>query len=88
MPMDMKKANSQPKLEVIWEFKVIAANHPLPHIYAPLAHDIVADEGCVDSLHIKVEGLEYGIVHVLLPSKRFSLIVHMPTNIGTYASPF
>jgi len=86
--MDMKKANSQPKLEVIWEFKVIAADHPLPHIYAPLAHDIVADEGCVDSLHIKVEGLEYGIVHVLLPSKSFSFIQFVPMNIRTYTSPF
>ena len=67
---------------------MVASVDPLHHIYTPLAHDIIADEGSVDSLHIKVEGLEYGIVHVLLPSKRFSLIVHMPTNIGTYTSPF
>jgi len=86
--MDMKKANSQPKLEVIWEFKVIAADHPLPHIYTPLAHDIVADESTVDSLHIKVECIEYGIVHILLPSECFSFIEHLPINMRTYASPF
>jgi hypothetical protein len=31
-----------------------------------LTHDIVGDEGGLYSLHIEVQGLEYGIVHILL----------------------
>jgi hypothetical protein len=31
-----------------------------------LTHDIIGDEGSLYSLHIKVESLEYRIVHVLL----------------------
>jgi hypothetical protein len=32
-----------------------------------LAHDIIRNERGLYSLHIKVKGIEYGIVHVPLP---------------------
>ena len=66
MSVYVKKADAQPKLQVIGKFEKVAANDPLRHMNTPLTHDIIADEGGFYSLHIEVQGLENGIVHVLL----------------------
>jgi hypothetical protein len=52
-----------------------------------LTHDIIADEGCLYAIHIKVQGFEYGVVHVFLTlgGSNFPRIV---IDMGTHASPF
>jgi hypothetical protein len=71
MPVNMKKTDRQPELQVIRKFEMIASVHPLHHMNAPLTHDIIGDEGGLYSLHVKVKGLEYGIVHIFLAVEEF-----------------
>jgi len=62
------------------------AVHSVLHMNAPLTHDIVANEGHLDTTHVKVQGFEYRIVHVFL-TLRASVLSGMLTDIGTHASP-
>jgi len=66
MSVYVKKADAQPKLQIIGKFEKVAAGDPLHHMNAPLTHDIIGYEGSLYSLHIEVQGLENGVVHVLL----------------------
>jgi len=66
MPMDMEEADAQSELQAIRNLEMHAAVHPVLHMNAPLTHDIVANEGHLYAAHVKVEGFEYGIVHVFL----------------------
>lgn len=66
MPMNVKEANGQSELQVIGFLEIVAAGHPLHHMNTPLTHNIVRDEGGLYSVHIKVQGFEYGVVHVSL----------------------
>jgi len=59
VPMNMEKTDAQPELQAIRNFEMPAARHPVLHMNAPLTHDIVANEGRLDSAHVKVQGLEY-----------------------------
>ncbi len=88
MPVDMKKANAQPELQAVGKFEIVAADNPLLHMNAPLTHDIVADEGSLYPLHIEVQGLEYGIVHILLAFGGLIFTRCMQIDIRTHASPF
>jgi hypothetical protein len=54
---------------------------------APLTHDIVTNEGGLYAIHVKVQGLEYGIVHVFL-TLGASISPNMLIDMGTHASPF
>jgi hypothetical protein len=64
-----------------------AAGYPFPHMNAPLAHDIVANERRLYSAHVEVQGFEYGIVHVFLAFLAL-VLPDMPIDMGTHASPF
>jgi hypothetical protein len=64
--MDMEKADSQPELQAVRDLQVSAAAHPVLHMNAPLAHDIVANKGRLYAFHVKVQGFEYRIVHIFL----------------------
>jgi hypothetical protein len=64
-----------------------AADHPVPHMNAPLTHDIVANEGSLYAAHVKVQGFEYRIIHVSLAFGA-SIFPGMPIDMGTHASPF
>jgi hypothetical protein len=86
--MDMKKPDSQPELQVIGKIEIAAAVRPLPHMDAPLTHDIVGDEGGLYSLHIEVQGLEYGIVHILLAFGGSICAKDILIYMSTHASPF
>ena len=88
MPMDVKEADGQPELQVIGKLEIIAAVDPLHHMNTPLTHDIKGDEGSLYSLHIKVEGLEYGIVHILLAFKGPNFSWYISMDMRTHASPF
>ena len=57
--MDMEKTNAQSELQTIRNLEISAAGHPVLHINAPLAHDIVANEGRFYAIHIKVQRFEY-----------------------------
>jgi hypothetical protein len=52
-----------------------------------LTHDIVANKGRLYAAHVKVQGFEYRIIHVLLAFGT-SISPGMPINIETHASPF
>ena len=88
MPVDMKKANAQPELQAIRKFEIVTADNPLLHMNTPLTHDIVADEGSLYPLHIEVQGLEYGIVHILLAFGGLIFTCCMQIDIRTHTSPF
>ena len=66
MPMDMEQTNRQPEFQVFRKFEIVAAIHSLHHMNTPLTHDIVTDESGLYPLHIKVQGVEYRVVHILL----------------------
>ena len=88
MPMDMKKTDRQPEFQVIRKIEMVAAVHPLHHMDAPLTHDVVGDEGGLYSLHIKVQGLEYGIVHIFLAIGGSNFTEGILIDMSTHASPF
>jgi len=86
VPMDMEKADAQSELQAIRNLEVPAAGHPVLHMNAPLTHDIIANKGCLDSAHVKVQGFEYRIIHVFLTlgaSVSHGIVIDM----GAYASP-
>jgi hypothetical protein len=66
VPMDMEQADAESELHTVRKLEMCAAGHPILHMNAPLAHDIVANEGCLYSAHVKVQGFKYRIVHVFL----------------------
>ena len=66
MAMNMEQTNGQFEFQVIGRFEIAAGLHSLHHMNTSLTHDIIGDESGLHSLHIKVESLEYRIVHVLL----------------------
>jgi hypothetical protein len=88
MSVDVKKPNSQLELQVIRKNEMIAAIHPLHHMNTPLTHDIIGDEGSLYSLHIKVQSLEYGIVHILLAFGASIFTKGIWIYTSTHASPF
>jgi hypothetical protein len=50
-----------------------------------LAHDIVANEGCLYAAHFKVQRIEYRIVHVFLTFGA-SISPGMPTDTDRYGN--
>jgi hypothetical protein len=88
MPMDVKQADCQPELQVVRNLEIGAADHSLSHMNAPLTHDIVGDESGLYSLHIKVQGVKYGIVHVSLTFGCSFSASDIISKGRTYASPF
>src|SRR5712691_6048091 len=62
VPMDMKKADTASALPAIRTLEMPALGHPVLHMSASLAHDIVANEGCLYDAHVKVQGYASRIV--------------------------
>jgi len=85
--MDMKKADTASELQAVRNLEMPAFGHPVLHMNAPLAHDIVANEGCLYAAHVKVQGFENRIVHVFL-TFRASISPSMLIDMGTHDSPF
>src|SRR5260221_6436927 len=89
VPIDMEKTNTQSEFHTIRNLEIPAAANPLNHMNTPLTHDIVANEGRLYATHVKVQGFEYGIVHVFLTLRAsISLGNEMQIDMGTHASPF
>ena len=86
MPMNVKKTDAQSELQAVRNLKMAAASHPVLHVNALLTHDIVANESGLYSAHVKVQGFEYGIVHVFLTFSA-SVSPSMLIDMGTYTSP-
>ncbi len=86
VPMDMEKANAQSEFHAVRNLEIPAAANPLHHMNAPLTHDIVTNEGRLYAAHVKVQGFEYGIIHVFL-TLRASISPGMRIDMVTHASP-
>jgi len=86
VPMNVKKANAQSELQAVRNLEILAAGHPVFHVNAPLTHDVIANEGCLYAVHVKVQGFEYRIIHVFLTFGA-SIFLGMPIDMGTHASP-
>ena len=87
MSMDMEKAYAKSELQAVRNLKMHALGHPFLHMNAPLAHDIVANEGRLYAAHVIVQGFEHRIVHIFLTFEA-STSPGMLTDMGTHASPF
>src|SRR5260221_8292734 len=89
VPMDMEKTDAQSEFHAIRNLEILAAANPLHRMNTPLTHDIVANEGHLYAAHVKVQGFEYGIVHVFLTLQAsISPGNGMQIDMGTHASPF
>ncbi len=59
MPINVKKTNPQSELQAVRNLEMAAAGHPVLHMNASLTHNIVANESCLYSAYVKVQGFEY-----------------------------
>jgi len=87
VPMDMEKTNAQSELQAIRNLEMPAASHPVLHMNAPLTHNIVANESCLDAIHVKIQGFKYRIIHVFLTIGE-SVSPSMLIDMGTQYSRF
>ena len=86
MPIDMEKANAQSEFYTVRNLEIPATANPLHYMNAPFIHDIVTNEGCLYAAYVKVQGFEYGIIHVFL-TLRASISPGMQIDMGTHTSP-
>jgi hypothetical protein len=56
--MDMEKTDAESQLHTFGNREMPAASHPVLHMNAPLAHDIVANKCRLYASHVKVQGFE------------------------------
>ena len=83
----MEETDAQSELQAIRNLKMPAASHPVLHMNAPLTHDIIANESCLDAIHVKVQSFKYRIIHVFLTIGE-SVSPSMVIDMGTWYSCF